>query len=273
MTRNVSKPSAAVTASLRRAAASKVGSQRDSRVSVRRKTMSCCCTSSSSASASARTPSTSAAPTGWPGIGIPITTPRASAPGKMRRNSSAAAGAFFVFPPMQSLWAKSDWRTGFEYETLPESTSVIALTPQPRRQRATAQPSVPAPMSKHLCAATFSGSSAGMSRHRMSRMLRSTAAAAVAAGSICADRSISRAPGRPDEFFSHPTAEGGAAVPPPPPPPGVTSAEVVEPMSHAVRHSEIDAASRSKRRASSCRMSRMCSAPIETTSATRPRRV
>ena len=85
----------------------------------RRSSMSTPLHSATSASASARTPSTSAAPTGWPGIGIPITTPRASAPGKMRRSSSAAASAFFVFPPMQSLWANSDWRTGFEYETLP----------------------------------------------------------------------------------------------------------------------------------------------------------
>ena len=70
--------------------------------------------------------------------------------------ASAAACAFGVLPLTQSLKVKSVCRTGFEYDTTPESTNVIVRTPQPSRQRATAQPSVPAPMSKHRVAATFS---------------------------------------------------------------------------------------------------------------------
>eukprot|EP00967_Tisochrysis_lutea_P025379 scaffold29290_cov31-Tisochrysis_lutea.AAC.1 len=115
---------------------------------------------------------------------MPITIPRAWTPGKIRFSASAAAGAFGVWPPMHSSWTKRDCRTGLEYETMPESTRVIQCTPQPRRQRATAHPSVPAPMSKQRCDAMSSGCSAGMSRHRINRMLSSTLEAAMETGSI-----------------------------------------------------------------------------------------
>mmetsp|Transcript_22658 Transcript_22658/g.51832 ORF Transcript_22658/g.51832 Transcript_22658/m.51832 type:complete len:387 (-) Transcript_22658:233-1393(-) len=211
MTTSESNPSATVSASLRCAAASRVGSQRDSLVSVRRKITSCASTIRSSSLASSPTCDASAALTGWPGIGMPMRRAPACTHGKMRRSAAAAASALGVSPPMQSSKVKSDCRTGLEYATTPLSTKVMVRTPQPRRQRATAQPSVPAPTRRQLVAATASLSSCGISRQRISRRLRSTDASARASGSICADRSICRGPALFDELRLQPTALGGGA--------------------------------------------------------------
>ena len=91
----------------------------------------------------------------------------------------------------------------------PLSTKVIWRTPHPMRQRATAQPSVPAPISRHFVAATLSVCSDGIRRQRISLRLRSTELSARATGSICAERSIRRGPSLPLLFFSQPTMGGG----------------------------------------------------------------
>ena len=213
MTRKESKPRAAVRASLPLAAASSDGSQRDSRVSVSKKTTSWESTRDASSSQSDFTWASSASPvTGWPGIGIARRRDDASTDGKMVRSALAAASAFGVWPSTQSAKLKSDCRTGFEYETTPESTSVILRTPQPRRQRATEQPRVPAPRRRQRVPATASLFSCGISRHRISCRLRSTDASANASGRICRDRSIIRAPSFPAAFFAQPTAFGRSAA-------------------------------------------------------------
>ena len=68
--------------------------------------------------------------------------------------------------------------------TLPLSTSVMWRTPQAIRQRATAQPSVPAPSSRQRWAAMLPTSRAGAARHRMSFRFRSTACSARDRGSM-----------------------------------------------------------------------------------------
>ena len=73
--------------------------------------------------------------TGWPGIGIESCTPSASASGKILFSDSAAASAFGLPPSRQSSNWKRDCLTGFENATLPESTKVIFLQPQPWRER------------------------------------------------------------------------------------------------------------------------------------------
>ena len=204
---------------------------------------SCSCTRLESFSQSAATATVSDSPTACPGIGIAMRWAFAATDGKMRFKASAAACALGVSPLMQSSKLNSVWRTGLEYETTPASTNVMLRTPQPSRHRATAQPSVPAPINKQRVPATFSVCSAGISRQRISRRLRSTEAchevrahrmsrlvqrccgthvafkgkhvhtSARAWGFICAERSMKRGPILPAPFLSHPTALGA-------PPPG-----------------------------------------------------
>ena len=130
----------------------------------------------------------------------------------MSCNASAAACAL-ALPPFKLSWnVKSDWRTGFEYETVALSTNVISRTPQPcnkphftslkmflyssndydwnisvlftssanidiitSKHLATLQPSVPAPNSRHLVREMTSRSSSGSSRHFISFRFKSTA--------------------------------------------------------------------------------------------------
>ena len=71
--------------------------------------------------------------------------------------------------------------------TTPESTKVICRTPQPSNVRATEQPRVPAPSSKHFCAAMVSVCSCGIrrlvrGRARVRATARARARARVRAG-------------------------------------------------------------------------------------------
>ena len=56
-------------------------------------------------------------------------------PGNIFLNRAAAASALGLPPSRQSSNSNSGWRTGFEKETLPESTSVILRIPQPWHAR------------------------------------------------------------------------------------------------------------------------------------------
>lgn len=154
---------------------------------------------------------------GWPGIGIASVWPVASydgqrstpvatcclwpltTPGNIRLREAAAASAFGFPPSKQSSNSNRGWRTGFENETFPESTSVIFRTPQAcdyrsavpldryvciyheaftSSARATKHPSVPAPSRRHLVPATVSKFRAGKILHRISLRLRSIACSA-----------------------------------------------------------------------------------------------
>lgn len=152
--------------------------------------------------------------TGWPGIGIESCTPSASASGKILFSDSAAASAFGLPPSRQSSNWKRDCLTGFENATLPESTKVIFLQPQPWRERerergrgrslhqllrlhssrwqgseltwrilATAQPRVPAPRRRHLAPAISSVLRPGRALHFISFRFRSIADEALCLGS------------------------------------------------------------------------------------------
>mmetsp|Transcript_9205 Transcript_9205/g.39005 ORF Transcript_9205/g.39005 Transcript_9205/m.39005 type:complete len:565 (+) Transcript_9205:772-2466(+) len=209
MTRYESNPSAAFISVVSFAAHSNVGSHRDSRVSVRQKTASCSFTNASSLETSPNTRALSCDATGCPGIGTDIVTPTASTPGKTRFRFAAAASAFNLPPSRQSLNSNSDWRTGLEKETTPESTNVNEETPHPRRHRATAHPSVPAPTIRHRVSAIFFRSRSGSKRHRMSFRLSSAAAIARRVGSMLSPRSARRGPARPFGFNSQPTTGKG----------------------------------------------------------------
>mmetsp|Transcript_71303 Transcript_71303/g.220353 ORF Transcript_71303/g.220353 Transcript_71303/m.220353 type:complete len:306 (+) Transcript_71303:699-1616(+) len=113
-----------------------------------------------------------------PGMGISISTASASASGITALTASQAAAALGL-PSAASRCVKRLWRTGFERETLPESTKVMRRTPQPIRARARWQPSVPAPSKRKRRPFIRSGSSSGNRRHFMSLTLRSTASAAM----------------------------------------------------------------------------------------------
>mmetsp|Transcript_32296 Transcript_32296/g.84850 ORF Transcript_32296/g.84850 Transcript_32296/m.84850 type:complete len:242 (-) Transcript_32296:278-1003(-) len=192
---------------------SMVGSQRLSRVSVSRKTTSWALINASSCSVSRRACSISACTvSACPGMGIVSSCAAAFTPGKMRRSAAAAASALGLPPSAQSANSKSDWRTGLEYETRPLSTNVTLRTPHPSRQRATLQPSVPAPRRRQRVEKIRSVSRSGSSRQRMSLRLRSTDDSASRRGSITALRSICRGPFLPRAFVSHPTAAGTFAV-------------------------------------------------------------
>ena len=52
-------------------------------------------------------------------------------PGKIRVKAAAAHAAFGLPPSSESANSNSGWRTGFENETVDESTNVILRTPQP----------------------------------------------------------------------------------------------------------------------------------------------
>ena len=212
MTRYESNPSAALMSVVSFAAHSSVGSHRDSRVSVRQNTASCARTSASRRSTSRSAAARASSPTtGCPGMGTAITTPCALTPGKTRVRFAAAASAFSLPPSRQSANSNSDWRAGLEKDTRPESTNVNARTPQPSRVRATAHPSVPAPMIKHFVLVVVSKSRSGSKRHRMSFKLSSAAATASRVGSMLSPRSARRGPARPRGFNSHPTAGKGHA--------------------------------------------------------------
>ena len=103
-------------------------------------------------------------------IGTVRTTPRACTPGKILLNAFAAATptkkpilrsydsvnkeyllvTLFFSRRSQSANSNKHCRVGLLNDTTPLSTKVRSVMPQPRRVRATAQPSVPAPISKHL---------------------------------------------------------------------------------------------------------------------------
>jgi len=172
-------------------------------------------TSASSCSTSARTAASSCGSTACPGIGTRSTTPRVTAPGKMRCSFSAAATAFGRPPDRQSSNSNKLWRTGFENATPPLSTSVMCRTPHASKVRATAQPSVPAPISKHRVADKRSTSSPGNRRQRMSFRFRSMACSACSRGSKHARRSTSRGPSCPCVSRSQPTATGASEPPAP----------------------------------------------------------
>mmetsp|Transcript_39511 Transcript_39511/g.114025 ORF Transcript_39511/g.114025 Transcript_39511/m.114025 type:complete len:276 (+) Transcript_39511:746-1573(+) len=111
-------------------------------------------------------------------MGISISTASVSASGMTAFTASQAATAL-ERPSAASRCVKRLWRTGFESETLPESTKVIRRTPHPIKVRARWQPSVPAPSSRKRKFFIRSGSSSGKRRHCMSLTLRSTASAAI----------------------------------------------------------------------------------------------
>ena len=209
MTRYESNPSAAFMSVVLLTAHSKVGSHRDSRVSVRQKTASCALINASRRATSFNTRAASFEDTGCPGIGTDIFTPVACTPGKTRARFAAAASALGLPPSKQSANSNSDWRTGFENETTPESTNVNRVAPHPRRHRATAHPSVPAPTSRHFVSAIFFRSRSGSKRHRMSFRLSSAAAIARRVGSMLSPRSARRGPARPFGFTSQPTTGKG----------------------------------------------------------------
>mmetsp|Transcript_41640 Transcript_41640/g.93959 ORF Transcript_41640/g.93959 Transcript_41640/m.93959 type:complete len:388 (+) Transcript_41640:229-1392(+) len=215
MTRKESIPRAASRRHVPWHAARRLGNQRDSRVSVSRKTRSCVWKASSSqATASLASSSSAPAMRACPGMGIVSAKPSAATPGKMRLSAAAAHAALGFPPPSQSANSKSDCRVGLEKLTVPLSTSVKLRTPQPSRVRLTAQPSVPAPRRSTLHAASLSVSRLGRARHRMRRRLRSAEASASLRGSISAARSMRRAPGLPRAFASHPTAPTLGSSPP-----------------------------------------------------------
>mmetsp|Transcript_47757 Transcript_47757/g.86017 ORF Transcript_47757/g.86017 Transcript_47757/m.86017 type:complete len:222 (-) Transcript_47757:416-1081(-) len=115
---------------------------------------------------------------GCPGIGMSICTSFTSASGSTASTASRAASALGL-PSAASRWVKRLCRTGFEKETLPESTNVIFLQPQPINCRAMPHPKVPEPKSRNLRFWMRAGSSSGITRHFMSFTLRSTALAAI----------------------------------------------------------------------------------------------
>mmetsp|Transcript_3444 Transcript_3444/g.11663 ORF Transcript_3444/g.11663 Transcript_3444/m.11663 type:complete len:301 (+) Transcript_3444:533-1435(+) len=216
MTRYESNPSAAFINSLFFAAHISVGSHRLSRVSVRRNTTSCVSIKASMSSTSFKTRfvSSSSPSHAWcPGIGINALTPRASTPGKIFLSRAAAVDALGAPPSRQSSNSNSDCRAGLLNDTFPESSSVIARTPQPNKHRATAHPNVPAPRSRHLVLASASASSSGSSRQRISFKFKSTACVARRVGSIDAPKSAHRGPARPFALSSHPTAGPGGSAP------------------------------------------------------------
>mmetsp|Transcript_106411 Transcript_106411/g.300934 ORF Transcript_106411/g.300934 Transcript_106411/m.300934 type:complete len:322 (-) Transcript_106411:269-1234(-) len=125
---------------------------------------------------------------GCPGIGISSSTASASASGITALTASHAATAFDR-PCAASSCVKRLWRTGLDKETLPLSTNVMRLTPQPISVRARWQPSVPAPRSRNRRPRMRSGSSSGSNLHFMSLIFRSTASAAMRRLSMKAVRS------------------------------------------------------------------------------------
>eukprot|EP00983_Pelagomonas_calceolata_P041450 1138071-Pelagomonas_calceolata.AAC.1 len=62
------------------------------------------------------------------------------------QDAAAHTSALGLPPPSQSSNSYSDCRTGLEKETREESTKVMSLTPHASSVRATAHPSVPAPV-------------------------------------------------------------------------------------------------------------------------------
>jgi hypothetical protein len=189
----VSKPNAAFNKILSCTAASTVGNHRLSLVSVNKNTTSLFRTNSSNFSISFLALACSAADAnGCPGIGIVITCPSATTPGKILFKAAAAAAAFGFPPSRQSAYSNNDCLTGFERATLPLSIKVIFLTPHPSRPLATLHPNVPAPINKHFVCASKGILRAGKSRHRMSFKLRSTDCSAKRMGSIIEERSIRR---------------------------------------------------------------------------------
>mmetsp|Transcript_4443 Transcript_4443/g.13485 ORF Transcript_4443/g.13485 Transcript_4443/m.13485 type:complete len:200 (-) Transcript_4443:829-1428(-) len=144
--------------------------------------------------------------TGWPGIGIESCTPSASASGKILFSDSAAASAFGLPPSRQSSNWKRDCLTGFENATLPESTKVIFLQPQPWRILATAQPRVPAPRRRHLAPAISSVLRPGRALHFISFRFRSIADEALCLGSRVDAKLALLGPRPPLELCSQPTA-------------------------------------------------------------------
>ena len=98
---------------------------------------------------------------------------------------------------------------------MPESTKVTWATPQATRFRDTAQPSVPAPKSKHFVAFSLSTSRSGRSRQRISSRFSVAAAVASSAGSLRCARSTDRGPMRPAAFGSQPTPRLSAPRPQP----------------------------------------------------------
>mmetsp|Transcript_566 Transcript_566/g.2190 ORF Transcript_566/g.2190 Transcript_566/m.2190 type:complete len:243 (-) Transcript_566:998-1726(-) len=209
MTKYESNPSAQLISSVSVAEAMSVGSHRLSRVSVKQKTTSCSAISFSSVATSRKTFSVSFGDTGCPGIGMDISTPVALTEGNIRARASAAAVALGLPPARQSLNSNKLCRTGLEKLTFPLSTNVNSRTPQPSKHRATLQPSVPAPISKHLVLLIFARSSSGSNLHRMSFRFSSAAATASRVGSMLSPRSALRGPARPFGLSSHPTAGNG----------------------------------------------------------------
>eukprot|EP00162_Nutomonas_longa_P015135 comp22212_c0_seq1/m.52486 comp22212_c0_seq1/g.52486 ORF comp22212_c0_seq1/g.52486 comp22212_c0_seq1/m.52486 type:complete len:339 (-) comp22212_c0_seq1:627-1643(-) len=209
ITRNESKPIAALTTGMRCTCPSRVGSQRDSRESVSRNTIVCAFIRSSrrftSRSTSARC---SAVPTAWPAIGMLMLWPSETIAGKISRSRSAATSALGRLPSWQSRKVNRLWRTGFEYETLLLSTNVMWRTPQAISVRATLHPKVPAPSKRHFCCPIVSRSIFGTSRHFISLRFRSTDSSARRCESMIALRSTSRGEGRPLAFASQPVTCG-----------------------------------------------------------------
>lgn len=79
-------------------------------------------------------------------MGITRSTPAATTEGKIALRASAAAAALGLPPSRQSWKVNRLCLTGLLKETRAESTKVMWRTPQASRERATAQPSVPAPV-------------------------------------------------------------------------------------------------------------------------------
>lgn len=87
-------------------------------------------------------------------MGITKSTPAATTEGKMARRASAAAAALGLPPSRQSWNVNRLCLTGLLKEIRAESTKVMWRTPQAIKERATAQPSVPAPVTGRQDSAT-----------------------------------------------------------------------------------------------------------------------
>lgn len=128
----------------------------------------------------------------------------------MNKTHRFAAAIALKDRSQQSSYSNKLCLAGFEKDTLPLSTNVMSLTPQPMSVLATAHPKVPAPRSKHLVVANNSVFRFGHNLHLINRTFKSTACSMIIFVFITALASRMFGPGFPLSFGCHPKIFGRA---------------------------------------------------------------